>query len=241
MIGGEMESYSYVYGGGMRALISFDVAAAMERRHEGHPHGRRIIVFVDARGVRPDGLPADTAELIALEDDLTARLRQASIDCRFVGRMTYGGMRELVFQVEDAAGFDALVGGWIGAQRGRRIEVRPKDGWSFFDEKIRPTAAHWQQIQDRKVIAALLEAGSDPARPHPLEHTFKGPARGLDEIARQLGADGFREIRRSDDVLVLVRPSPLDLEMVSRLTGALAAFAEAVGVAYDGWGSPVVR
>jgi hypothetical protein len=42
-------------------------------------------------------------------------------------------------------------------------------------------------------------------------------------------------------LLVLIKPSPLDLEEITGLTVALEGFSASVGAEYDGWGTPVVR
>jgi hypothetical protein len=238
------QTYSYSYGSGQRAVISFDVDAATEPRHLAHRWCRRVILFLELCELRDDGLPRDEEvreHLLTMETDLTIRLRRDRIDCRYVGRMFYGGMQELVFQVEEVAGFERVVAWWVDTLAHRRVELLESDGWDFFDEKIRPGPAHWQEIRDRRVIGELVAAGSDPSRPHPLEHTFEGPSARLDEIARQLGADGFRRHRSSREVLVVSRAATLDHDEIARLTRALHAYAAAMGVAYRGWGSPVVR
>jgi regulator of RNase E activity RraB len=241
--GDNWDFYSYVYGEGQRAMIRFDVTAAKEPEHAGYGNCRRVIVFIDPDSVRDDGLPIKEQfeALTALEDALIRDLTDAGVDCRFIGCMTYGGMRDFVFQVEDTAGFAKVASRWVGDRGGNRVGLEESDGWDFFDRKVRPEPGHWRQIENRRVIQALLEAGSNPERPHPLEHAFRGPPENLKKIAAALEADGFSRMSFEGDFLVLSKPSPLDLDEISRLTDALEGFSASVGAEYDGWGTPVVR
>lgn len=243
IVGDSWESYFYTYGEGQLARIGFDVAAGAEQKHKAYRNCRRVILFVDASRVREDGMPSDDdiSQLISLEQALIAGLQEQAVDCRFVGRMTYGGMQEFVFQVEDAQQFDKTVSAWTGSVSAYKTEVRRETGWMFFDRKVRPSAAHQQQISDRRTIDALVHAGADTSRVHVLEHRFRGPIGELRHVAEELRTGGFLQVDLSDGTLVMSRPSSLDLRAVSELTCTLASFAEEVGVVYDGWGSEPAR
>jgi regulator of RNase E activity RraB len=238
------EVYSYTYGDDQVAVISFDVESAEAEGHPDHPHGRRVIAFVPEPEVSDNGLPSQNAlqRLDALEDGLLQALQAAKVEGRFVGRMTYGGMREFVFQVTDGPGFARALSAWRDRQKGWRIETRERDGWGFFDEKVRPSADGWRQIGDRRVIDGLLEAGTDPNREHVLEHFFDGPVEALRQIAAALAEDGFEgELDEEAGRLMMKRAEPLDLLTINRLTTALAHYSEGLGANYDGWGTPVLR
>jgi regulator of RNase E activity RraB len=244
LIPGGWEVYSYTYGDGMVAVISFDVESAEAEEHADHPHGRRVIAFLPEGEVSDNGLPSQKAvqRLDALEDGLLQALRAANVEGRFVGRMTYGGMREFVFQVTDAPGFARALTAWRDWQNGWRIETREREGWGFFDEKVRPSANGWRQIADRRVIDQLLQAGTDPDREHVLEHFFDGPVEALRQIAAALAEDGFAgEVDEAEGRLMMARAEPLDLPVINRLTTALAHYSEGLGAHYDGWGTPVLR
>ena len=240
--GNSWDVYSYRYGQGQRAFIRFDVAAAKEEQHRGHGNCRRVVMFIDPAAVRADGMPAKEKMdmLAAFEDDLVRGLTDAGVDCRLVGCMTYGGLREFVFQVEDTAAFADVVAPRVGARGGERVELRESAGWDFFDAKVRPSRAHWRSIANRQVIGALVKAGSNPEKPHMLEHVFIGPEAALREIASQLESDGFRTISGEGERLVLAKPALLDLDEISELTGALEGFSASLGVEYDGWGTAVI-
>jgi hypothetical protein len=218
LIPGGWEVYSYTYGDGMVAVISFDVESAEAEEHADHPHGRRVIAFLPEGEVSDNGLPSQKAvqRLDALEDGLLQALRAANVEGRFVGRMTYGGMREFVFQVTDAPGFARALTAWRDWQNGWRIETREREGWGYFDEKVRPSANGWRQIADRRVIDR--------------------------QIAAALAEDGFAgEVDEAEGRLMMARAEPLDLPVINRLTTALAHYSEGLGAHYDGWGTPVLR
>jgi regulator of RNase E activity RraB len=179
-------------------------------------------------------------ELDQVEDKLIKALQKKKVDCRFTGRMTYGGMRELVFQVEDVDAFRECVQGTI-KNKAYRIELREEAGWRFFDEKVRPAPVFWQQISDRQVIEQLRAAGSNPSALHLLDHTFVGAPQKLARVKQTLEADGFQETYSSDDTLVMSKQSRLDLNEVFGVTGRLFLYSTDVGVQYDGWGAAVER
>jgi regulator of RNase E activity RraB len=175
-----------------------------------------------------------------LVDQLTAR----SVRCRFVGSMLYGGMFDLVFQVEaqESGRFKTAVAEWAGTALPCRVEVKQSSGWDFFDAKVRPSPAHAQQIADRRVIQGLIDAGSDPAIPHQLDHRIEGPPEVLRQIARDLEANGFVRARfPAEDVLLINTESPLDLMEIWDTTGRLVGYCANCGARYDGWGAAVVR
>jgi len=241
VIGQSWEVYAYTYNEDQVAIISFDLELAQEETHKGYSQCRRVLFFFDPSRIYENGMPVEEdLELHKqIEDDLTGLLTRKGIDCQFVGRMTYGGLREYVFQVEDSRGFDALVPGWLKTVTAFRSEVRQKEGWDFFDEKVCPDRSGWQQIFDRRVVEGLIEAGSNPELPHDLEHCFVGPVDRLQNIAQKLGEHGFKQVSFEGDTLVLSYQQVLDPVDISELTSSLAEIAEGAGVSYDGWGAMV--
>lgn len=233
--------YSFVYGEGQRAIVSFDLEAATTDEQVEFAEERRVIVYVSAQYVTPNGLPDGDKhrELAQLENELITALAGGDVNCLFVGRMTYGGMREFIFEVGDTHEFDEVVNAWQPSGPAFRAELKSGEAWDFFNRKISPSPRNWQQIHDRQVIEHLVEAGSDRDAVHRLEHTFIGPTESLDIIASELGADDFEQLSREDGRLVMAKGSVLDLDRISGLTGALMSFAANVGAEYDGWGAEV--
>jgi hypothetical protein len=236
--------YTFTPGEGARAIIRVDGQLAREETHQGYEHCRRLIVFIDDPHVLPNGLPAmeELPSLQQLDHELAALLRENGVRCRLAGIMLYGGMRDLVFQVEDVEAFERVVAAFVERQTQPqyRFEVLSSEGWDFFDRKVRPEAEHWQQISDQAVIHQLIQAGTDPESQHVLDHTFLGPDDALAALRDQLSADGFNVSGTGPGRLTMSRPSPLDLEQVWSLTRRLATFCPQIGVQYDGWGAAVV-
>ncbi len=243
VIGDRWEMYTYTYGEGMRAVISFDVEAAREEEHRGYGHTMRVILYIPMPQVHGNGLPVGEVlpRLAEVEETLLKRLSKRGVVCRFVGRMTYGGMRELVFQVEDEAPFRASVEQLAQQVDDFKVELREGEGWRFFDEKVSPAPVYWQQISDRRVIDELLKAGTDPEALHVLDHTLVGEPETLEKIRRQLEGDGFEKTGGEGEVLVMSRESPLDLDAIFGLTSRLYGYCEQMGVEYDGWGAAVIK
>jgi hypothetical protein len=247
ILGSEWDGYSYPYGEGLLARVHFDARAAAEPAHTGHANCIRAILFLPANRVRRDGQPASAAEMEALighQRRLIDQLLAASVRCRFVGSLLYGGMFDLVFQAEDqdAERFKTVVTEWSGTTSPCRVEVKEAPGWGFFDTRVRPSPEHAQQIGDRRVIQALIAAGSDPRQPHQLDHRIVGPPEVLWQIASDLEANGFTRARFPDeeDVLLISTVSPLDLFEIWNTTGRLVGYCAKCGARYDGWGAAVV-
>ncbi|MFL7790691.1 MAG: DUF695 domain-containing protein [Anaerolineae bacterium] len=244
VVGDSWAVYSYAYGEGMQAVISFDVDRAREEEHQGYGHSLRVIVHISLVGrVLENGLPVrdELSKLEQFEDGLLKVLEKRGVDCRLVGRMTYGGMREFVFQVEDVKGFRGSAAKLEGIAGNYEIELREEEGWRFFDEKVSPNPVFWQQISDYAVIRGLIDAGSNPELPHLLEHVIVGDGEMLLRIRNDLGNNGFREISLRDGCLVMGRESKLNIDDVFGVTGRLFDYCRGKGVLYDGWGAEVVK
>jgi hypothetical protein len=238
-----VESYSYGFGEGQRAIIAFDVDAALEEQHQRLPHCRRVIVRLPPQRCLPTGLPRGELlePLERLEHSLDEALTGAGLECLQVGRMLYHGLCEFVYQVEGPQAFEGVVDVWQSRHPGWTFDRRASDGWSFFDEKVRPDPWRWRLVADGKVVAQLLRAGSDPHQPHVLEHHIRGPAPVLQAITQELNQHGFEGIATGGETLTLLQTMPLDVDQISRTTVSLASYCRDLGAEYDGWGAAVVR
>jgi regulator of RNase E activity RraB len=237
------EFYSYTYGEDQRASILFDVWAAEEPEHVGYGACRRMIVYVPDQSVEEDGLPDPEAFAQAkqVEAQLVAALESARVDCIKVGRMTYNGLCDVIFQVEDVEGFERCFAALQKQGVVFKVELVESEGWSFFDAKVRPRPEHWRWIKDRQTRDRLLAAGSDPKKPHTLDHTFLGEAKALEALAKALEEDGFDEPHLGDGRLSVSQEASLDVDEIHEVTEALRDLAASHHVAYDGWGAAVVR
>ena len=241
---GPWEVYGYTYGEGERAMITVDVPAATEPAHRGHPHCRRVILFSPVEQVFSNGLPqrAELARLNQAEDTLVTELGARGVDCRKVGHMLYRGMRDIVFQCEDPAAFEAAFHAWKGKVNGGQVELVAREGgWSFFDEKLRPKLENWAWIENSRVVRGLVEAGTNFQAIHRLDHFFVGPPASLKEVETVLRERGLSELSPSSSGLTLRQDLALDVDLITTWTQRFGTLAAAAGARYDGWGAPVIR
>jgi len=176
-----------------------------------------------------------------LEDKLCEILAKADVKCQQVARLTYGGLREFVFNLEDWETFRPPVGYWLSKfAEDYEADVSEHEDWEFYEDYIRPARWEWLAMADQSVIPSLCESGSDPEKEHALEFFFRGPAEGLRALEKQLMAEGM-ELKATEeaDTTMLVKRMPLDERIIQR-SRANAEAAEALGVEYDGWGSMIV-
>ncbi len=226
-------------------FVLFDVAAAQEDLSAELPFCARVIVPIHAPNENGGPVGEESQRLDDLEDALCDLLTQHRIPCRLVGRITFQGIREIVFQLRDFESFRPPVAHWMMSQSDYEIEVSEHEGWDFFRDCIAPTRESWQWIADRQVIDQLLESGSDPTKPHLLDFFFTGATAGLQQVADTLLergyilGDGSHDFR--DGNLCIRKAMPLDLLEVYDHTLQHLELADEFGVDYTGWGAGVER
>ena len=100
---------------------------------------------------------------------------------------------------------------------------------------------------DGQVIAALLKAGSDLSKPHPVEFFLYFPTtQAAEKIGGTLREEGFEVLvqpaAQGPHFLVKATRSmvPYESDLLS-LREHLGALAEKAGGKYDGWGTSVVE
>ena len=233
--------YSYTYGDNMAALIEFDYEVAKEGEHKGHNSCKRVIIYIAPENCSPNGLAfkEESLRIKDLENDLLSNLSE--VDCKLVGKMSYGAMCDFNFQTNDSTTFINVVTRWMSSQKSHKIEMIEKDGWEFFDTKIKPNHIYWQQINDRRVIGLLMEQGSNPDKEHTIEHSFIGEKDKLQSFSDQLTSDGFILGSLNDNQLTLTKPSKLVGAELSNLTQRLASYTASIGIKYNGWGAKVEK
>lgn len=201
-------------------------------------------VILPIRAPNPNGGPTgeEGEKLWDYEDRLTEALTEDRVPCVLVGRLTHDSQRELVFQLADWESFRPTVGAWMEATGDDEIDVSEHDGWDFFDECVWPSATDWLLIQDRRVVDALTEAGSNPALEHSLDYVFRGPATSLLQMREALSARGYvlhPDENEDPEQLVMVIRMPLDLDRIFDESLANAELCESLDVEFDGWGAAV--
>jgi len=224
--------------------ISFDDAVTQGEPPAGLDLCARVIIPISE--TNPDSSwPVDTESelLYAMEDEITEQLQAAEISCRLVGRMTYDGLRELVFQVGDPEEFRPIVGRWMQTHNGYEIDVSEHDGWVFFDDFVRPTGDDRRNMAEQRVIDNLIENGSDPNLPHELEYCFRGDHPTLEKISKALTERDYALLKDQDLAegrVVLSKSMILDRQAIRNESDANAALAQQLGGDLDGWGAAVV-
>ncbi len=176
------------------------------------------------------------------EDRLTEALAEQNVPCVLVARLTHAGQRELVFQLADWESFRPTVGRWLKAVRDDGIEISEHEGWDFFDECVWPSPTDWLLIQDRRVVDALIEAGSNPALEHALDFVFRGEPAALKKVSESLTARGYvqhPDENEAPEQLVMVLRIPLDLDRIFEESLANAELCDELDVEFDGWGAAV--
>jgi regulator of RNase E activity RraB len=225
-------------------FISFDVEAAEKDLTHTLTHCARVIIPIHRPNKNGGPASPESEHLYDLEDELCTALVDHGVSCRLVGRLTCAGIRELVFQVDNWDSFRPPVGLLIMAHEDYEIDVSEHEGWTFFNDVIRPTADIWLMLADRRVIQGLLEAGSNPEKPHALEFVFNGDEEGLRQAARNLQKRGYVPLSPPDfssGQVVMVKKMALDEEAILAESQAHKELAEEYGIEYDGWGAEVVR
>lgn len=102
---------------------------------------------------------------------------------------------------------------------------------------------------NEKTIQALIEAGSNPQKPHPLEHHFYSyRAKSLKGLISKGESLGYRAANTGDNVhegsrywyVDLIKETPLDIELINTENSLMLKLANEFSAEYDGWGTPVV-
>ena len=117
------------------------------------------------------------------------------------------------------------------------------------------TSAHASDFRanveaNQKTIQALIDNGSDPKKPHPLEHHFYcHDAAQLKALLKKGEALGYKAANMGDNVhegehywyADLIKETVLDLKLINKENVLMLKLAAEFEADYDGWGTPVVE
>jgi len=235
------ESYAYSTGSGV-AFAGFHTDSDKIPQTE-FPLCGRVIIKIK-RPTSNGGPARDEAETLwALEDSLVAALEEGSVECLLLGRLTYKGDRELVFQLRDWESFRPAVGKWMEDHGDYEVGVSEHDGWNFFFDCVWPSREQWQCIFDRRVVDSLKKSGSDPEKEHSLEFVFYGDVEALNEMMRVLLERSYSvvDLSTSERRLVMAKKMRLNLSAISKEALDHLKEADRLGIEYDGWGCLAVE
>lgn len=238
--------YYYFYGENdeFMAMISFDRSFQPEESRTDYLNGRRLIFKVPLEFVGENGILSgkENEKLTALEDVLISELVKARVACRFVGRMTYSGLKEFIFQVRDTDAFQKIVTDFIARKKSHyEVQVKEYEGWDFYTRKVLPDEFGEQQIASRQMIQTMLDAGSDPEKPHYFEHAFFGSAEGLQQIQKELLEEGFDLLSLENDRMRMAKSYSLDEEVIDETNRFMIMLSRLFNCRYDGWGAGIIR
>ena len=238
IVGPRWEIYSSEEEGGRR-VVTFDLDLANEKTHTPSTC-HRVLMRCPVAMVMPTGMlkPEAAVPMRLAEEMLISSLEKAAVRCRLVARTTYAGHREFAFSVEDEGAFTPVVEAW---QKKQKWETRvvTHEGWEYFEDAIIPTETGWEQIRNRARVSDLVQAGTDPAAVHVLQHAFAGTPEGLAKIAAELMDGGFTG-RPDASRLVLSQDAALDVDEISTTTQMLAIVASEHGASYEGWTAAII-
>ena len=228
---------------GVFMFISFDEIITSDDLPSDLQLCARVMIPIHTPNEAGGPVSAEAELLWEMEDGLVELLQEHKVNCRLVGRLTYDGLREIVFQLHDWESFRGPVGLWIMQHEQYEIDVSEHDGWDFVQECICPRLEDHLYMADRQVVDLLLESGSDPEKEHSLEFVFTGSSEGLKQVADTLQQRGYLPVEEGDansDQLVMAKPLVLDLNLIVNESLENHELAESMGVEFDGWGAAVV-
>lgn len=226
--------------GDVTMLIAFDDEVTRRPRPKGMGLCARIVIRMQSPDDSGAPVSPERERLWDMEDEVVGMLQEDQVRCRLIARLTYGGWREIVFQVHGWTSFRPPVGAWMMRHKDYKLEVYEHKGWEFFDEYVNPTAEDRLFIADQNVIEVLVQNGSDPEQEHSLEYAFQGEAKGLRRLAKALLKRGYEPLRELDydsGQIELAKRLTLDVFAVNDESLANDRAAQKAGVECVGWGA----
>lgn len=190
-----------------------------------------------------NGLPSDEerARLDAVENRVRETLRTR--DGMYVGRRTGMGNRDLlIYFPSRPRGLEDRIRASIGMEILFISRADPR--WEGYQQLL-PGEKEWRSIEDGKLIAGLVNAGSNPDVLHELEHSVetslnKG-AEALAKLMEKLELEDV-EIEGQRPALVVrgVQRARLEPEEILRVSWVLEQKAPKARGTYLGWQAEIV-
>jgi len=224
---------------GVTTFVSFDEKLAADDLPTELQQCTRIIVRILHPNEVGAPVPPENERLWQMEDELVASLQSEEVPCRLIARMTYKGLRELVFQHADRDSFRAVIEAWISSQGDYEAEVSEHQGWAYFEDCIRPRHEDTQLMRDNEQISELIQHGADPDVEHALQFAFSGSSEKLQLVAESLTERNYhRPDEPTEGALQMSIRMSLDLQLVTRESLLNRQLAREAGVKFHGWSVP---
>ena len=87
-----------------------------------------------------------------------------------------------------------------------------------------------------QIIDQACANGLKRGQSYPIEFAFFGDLGQLQQLRTEMLATGYNEdTSQTDELLIVVRPLPLDLDHIHSAKAEMQALAKKHGVSFDGW------
>lgn len=196
---------------------------------------------------RPDGLSsAEEFDALCEIDDTICAAINKSLESRYAGRTTSGGMRTYYFYVSDVKKFQRTVAEAMLKRPAYEYETGHRDdaAWQIYREFLFPSPIDRQRMANRHVLDALAERGDAHEIPREIDHFAYFPDAGSAEtFARWVEGEGFVGITiEANDGQHGVQFKRVDSAgEIDSVTIPLFNRAAELGGDYDGWGCSVEK
>jgi len=175
------------------------------------------------------------------EEELCEALVKSRIDCIQVGRITYFGQKQYIFEYNNLDGFKSIFNSWKNSfSTDYEIELNLLSPFEYYVDLL-PDKFIWQQIGNRHVIERLLEAGSNEQKEHFIEHGIFGKQDDLKSLFNELKNHDISLISIEEDLMEVGIKSTLDLDEITNQTNYLMSVAEEHNCKYDGWNTKIEK
>ena len=175
------------------------------------------------------------------EEELCERLVKSRINCIQVGRLTFGGQKQYVFEHNDLEGFKNEFNAWSKAfSKDYSLELNPLKPFEYYSDLL-PDKYNWQQIGNRHVIEKLMAAGSDESKEHFIEHGIFGNPKDLKKLYEEIKEHDISLIGIEGDLMEVGVKSSIELDDITNQTDYLIEIAERYNCKYDGWNTAIVK
>jgi hypothetical protein len=193
----------------------------------------RMDVEVDL-AAGPDGLPADGARLVQLED--AVRASAASLGGSYLGRVASRGACRFTAHLPAAPAEPVAV----PAAPHARVRTEYDPHWAYVRDTLAPDDRQQRLIEDLAVVGVLSGHGDPLATPRDVEHcAFFAEQAPAEQAAADLRSDGFlASVERDDEgdfALIALRSDPVAPPRVHELVWAVKETVERHGGTYDSW------
>jgi hypothetical protein len=169
--------FYFTHDGEAPLLVALDLAFGDPAARGERPV--RLIVSVPMKAPQKNGLrsPQEAPALFALEGRLAEVLTAAGWVA--VGRVVTRGRTDFIFH-----GADEQVPAFPESDYAMGRLVHRDEAWDLYGNLLWPGPREWQQMQNRRGLIQLRDAGDRLDAPRPIAHT----ARAIDEEAARAGA-----------------------------------------------------